>query len=172
MQIGTNEIGTNEMGVIVDLYPVLPRRMYLSRPQIVEAERLGARRRRFAAAKANAPLDSLSGGALATRFHGWLGRSGRRYVCSVYPVDLANSSAGLPDLDRAVVIAVAFDRQGERYPVAIFEAHWRDGSLARGRAALDAALKARAREWHVHLLAESAAARRAAIADLWHPSDP
>lgn len=154
------------MGVIVDLYPALPRRMYLARPQLVEAERLQGARRRFASVKANAPLGCLSGGALASRFHAWLGLSGRRYVCSVYPVDLEDRSSGLPDLDGAVVIAVGLDRRRERFRVAIFETCWRGGRLALGSEAIDAALAAGAREWHVHLLAASAEARRAAILDL------
>ncbi len=155
------------MGVIVDLYPALPRRMYLARPQLGEAERLHGPRRRFASSKANAPLCCLSGGALAARFHAWLGLSGRRYVCTVYPVDRRVGSAGLPDHDGAVVIAVGRDRRRERSRVAIFEIGWRDGRLALGgRSAVDAALAAGAREWHVHLLATSAEARHAAIRDL------
>jgi len=154
------------MGVIVDLYPGLPRRMYLARPHLAEAERLQGARRRSASIKANAPLGCLSGGALASRFHAWHGRSGHRYVCSVYPVDRKDGPAGLPDLDGAVVIAVGLDPRRERLRLAIFEARWRDGRLALGREAIDAALAAGASEWHVHLLAASAEARRAAIRDL------
>jgi hypothetical protein len=154
------------MGVIVDLYPGLPRRMYLARPRLAEAEPLQGARRRSVSTKANAPLGCLSGGALASRFHAWHGRSGHRYICSVYPVDLEDGPAGLPDLDGAIVIAVGLDRRRERVRLAIFEALWRDGRLARGREAVEAALTAGAREWHVHLLAASAEARRAAIRDL------
>jgi hypothetical protein len=154
------------MAVIVDLFPVLPRRSYLSRPRYLDAERVKGPRCRSASVKANAPLDCLSGGALASRFHAWLGRSGRRYVCSVFPVDLDDPSAGLPELDGAVVIAVGFDRRRERFPIAIFEISAADAPLSFGRAARDAALAAGIREWHIHLLAESDAARRAVIFDL------
>lgn len=154
------------MGVIVDLYPTSRRRMYLSRPQLVETGRLQGARRRFVPMKANAPLGCLSGGALASRFHSWRGRSGERYVFTVYPVDREDISAGLPDLDSAVVIGVAFDGRRERVRVAIFEAGWGDGRLTRGDSAIEAALAAGAREWHVHLLATSAEARRAVIRDL------
>lgn len=155
------------MGVIVDLYPALPRRMYLSRPQpVAEAERFRGARRRVGSVEANAPLGCLSGAALASRFHAWRGCSGERYVFTVYPVDRKDFSAGLPDLGRAVVIGVAFDDRRERVQVAIFEAGWGDGRHARGDGAVDAALAAGAREWHVHLLATSAEARRAVIRDL------
>jgi hypothetical protein len=159
-------LGTKIMGVIVDLYPALPRRRYFAQPQNVEAERPQGARRRFASVKANAPLGCLSGGALASRFHAWHGGSGERYVFTVYPVDHRDLSAGLPDLDNAVVIAVAFDGRGERVRVAIFEAGWGDGRRVRGGGAIDAALAAGAREWHVHLLAASSEARRSVIRDL------
>jgi hypothetical protein len=154
------------MGIIVDLYPALPRRMYLSRPRLVEAAPLWSGRRRFASTEANAPLGCLTGGALASRFHGWHGGSGQRYVCSVYPVLCGEPQGGLPDLDDAVVIAVACGRGRERSRVAIFEACWRDGELARESEATLAAVAREASEWHIHLLAESPEARRAAIRDL------
>jgi len=154
------------MGVIVDLYAARPRRMYHSRPQLVEAERVQGGRCRRASVKADAPLGCLTGGALASRFHAWHGGSGLRYVCSVYPVDSNDVAAGLPDLDDAVVIAVALDRRRERVRVAIFEARWSDGRLARGGDSVVAAIAAGAGEWHVHLLAASPEARRAAIRDL------
>jgi hypothetical protein len=83
--------------------------MYFVRPQNVEAERLQGARRRSVSVKANAPLGCLTGGALASRFHAWHGHSGLRYVCSVYPVDQKDASAGLPELGDSVVIGVAFD---------------------------------------------------------------
>lgn len=154
------------MGVIVDFYPALPRRMYFARPQLVEAERLQGSRRRSVSIKANAPLGCLSGGALASRFHAWHGHSGRRYVCSVYPVDRKDASAGLPEFDDAVVIAVAFDGRRERFRITIFEASRQDGRLAHGGDAVDTALAAGGQEWHVHLLATNGDARHAVIHDL------
>ncbi|MGC1556556.1 MAG: hypothetical protein WA745_03305, partial [Methylovirgula sp.] len=54
----------------------------------------------------NAALKSLSGSPLAGRFHAWHGASGRRYVCSVFPLDPAAPDAGLPQFAGAVVLAV------------------------------------------------------------------
>lgn len=154
------------MGVIVDLYPVLPRRMYLARSQLGETGRLQGGRRRSASMTSNAPLGCLTGGALASRFHAWHGKSGRRYICSVYPVDPHSPSAGLPELDGAVVIGAAIDVRRERSRLVVFETCWSEGGLSRGSEGLEAALAAGAREWHVHLLATSAASRHAVILDL------
>jgi hypothetical protein len=154
------------MGIIIDLYPAHPRRMYIARPRLVATERPRAPRRRTASVAADAPLDCLSGGALAARFHAWHGASGHRYVCSVYGVDRTDPAAGLPDLDDAVVIAVALDPRDARSCVGIFEFCMKDGGRDRASHAVERALAAGAREWHVHLLATSPEARRAVIRDL------
>ena len=62
-------------------------------------------------APSNTALASLAGGDLEERFHAWRGRSGRRYICSVFPVDHRAADAGLPEFAEAIVIAV---RAGHR----------------------------------------------------------
>jgi hypothetical protein len=116
-------------------------------------------------AAADAPLACLAGGALASRFHAWYGLSGRRYICSVFPVVEEAAAGGLPEFEAGIVIATAKDRRGQRRALAAFELSW-DGESVKHKGQIDAALKAGASEWHVHLLAESLAQRRASLADL------
>lgn len=154
------------MGIIVELYPARFRRPSLIRSPFADVKPPQPPRRRFAPAKANAPLDCLAGGALASRFHAWHGGSGRRYVCSVYPVQSHILSTGLPDFDGAVAIGVMIDEHGRRARASVFEL-CRDNARLAGRCkGFDAALEAGVEEWHVHLLAASPAARRAMILDL------
>jgi hypothetical protein len=107
-----------------------------------------------------ARLACLGNEAIGARFHAWRGLSGRRYVVSVFPIDHAAPAAGLPDLGPAVLIAVA--RQDDRRVKTSAR------SLERPRDWRGAAeaLHADADEWHVHLLAESPAARMAVLADI------
>ena len=91
------------------------------------------------------------------RFTSWRGRSGKRYVASVFSVS-DEAALGFAD---AVMIAVSADRHvlvaRDSGPFGIEAAmtRWRDAVLAAG-----------ADEIHVHLLAETAEARRSAVADL------
>ena len=123
-----------------------------------------------------APLLCLAGDELAGRFHKWRARSGRAYVFSVFPARLralsgpacaepANPLAGLPEFESAVVFGVVRMAQGELRRLPAFEILWLDGRFRGdgGRAA--AALRAGATEWHVHLLARDAAARRRVLDD-------
>jgi hypothetical protein len=91
------------------------------------------------------------------RFTAWRGRSGRRYVTSVFAI---HDPAALSYAD-AVVLAVAPDRQviaaRDSGPFGV------EAALSRWR---DAAMSAGATEIHVHLLAEDSAGRRDALADL------
>jgi hypothetical protein len=102
------------------------------------------------------PLRSLAG-RCERRFTAWRGRSGRRYVASVF----AGGDAQALAFADAVLIAVSAERRvvaaRESGPFAIeaASARWRDSVLAAG-----------AVEIHVHLLAEGAEERRAAVADL------
>lgn len=103
-----------------------------------------------------APLRSLEPGR-GRRFTAWRGRSGRRYIASVFAIG-DEAALGFAD---AVLIAVSRERRivaaresGPFGPEAA-SGRWRDASLAAGAA-----------EIHVHLLAETAEARRAAVADL------
>lgn len=91
------------------------------------------------------------------RFTAWRGRSGRRYVASVFAVH-DHHALGFSD---AVLLAVSPERR-------IIAA--RDSGPFRSEAALsrwhDAVALAGASEIHVHLLAEDGASRRAALKDL------
>lgn len=106
------------------------------------------------------PLACLRDQAIAGRFHAWHGRSGRRYLATVYVIDHACPTAGLPDLGPAVLMAVS--RQGGLRTVTSVVAVERGSEWARAVARLHGG----ADEWHVHLLAPDRAARAAALADL------
>jgi len=113
----------------------------------------------------NAPLESLAGGALAARFHAWHGRSGCRYVCSVFPAKPAEPDFGLPDFGEAVVIAAAFKGDGARGLVSICQCE-ADANPGARESFIAQALAAGAAEWHVHLLATGMMQRRALLADI------
>lgn len=104
-------------------------------------------------------LAALADTALASRFCTWKGRSGRRYVFSVYP------GPRCPAFRDALLLAAVRDNDGRRRAISIcdtgpfpevavsrFERHARD---------FGAGL-----EFHLHLLARSLAERSAAILDL------
>ena len=116
-------------------------------------------------AAANAPLASLAGGALASRFHAWRGRSGRRYICSVFAVlDMATETE-FPNYSDAVIIAAAAEENGRRRMIAIGQSG-SNGAWFGHSAFARMAISAGATEWHVHLLAASRAARHAVRCDL------
>jgi hypothetical protein len=96
------------------------------------------------------PLGSLFPVGLARRFHRWKGRSGRRYIVSVYPASSA------PDYAEAVVIAVRRTPAG-RHILGV-------AAVEPGRER--PALPAEADEIHFHLLAEDPGSRRAVAEDL------
>lgn len=91
------------------------------------------------------------------RFTAWRGRSGRRYVASVFAIQDGHA-LGFSD---AVLLAVSPDRKivaaRDSGPFGI------DAALTRWR---DAVAMAGASEIHVHLLAEDSAGRRAVLCDL------
>lgn len=91
------------------------------------------------------------------RFTAWRGRSGRRYVASVFAIQDGHA-LGFTD---AVLLAVSPDRK----IVAARDSgsFGIDAALTRWR---DAVAMAGASEIHVHLLAEDSAGRRAALCDL------
>lgn len=118
------------------------------------------------AVPSNGPLTCLSGGSLAKRFHAWSGRSGRRYICSVFPVKADEPEAGLPDFAGAIVIAVGIDADLRR-PLAFFDFTGEASETCDlRRTFLGEALAASAREWHVHLLATDPEHRQLVKADL------
>jgi hypothetical protein len=91
------------------------------------------------------------------RFTAWRGRSGKRYVASVFPI---HDDAALGFVD-VIVLAVTPGRQvvaaRDSGPFGV------ESALTRWR---DAAMSAGATEIHVHLLADSANERRRALIDL------
>jgi hypothetical protein len=110
----------------------------------------------------SAPLLALADDALAARFRSWRGASGRRYVFSVY------EPSGCPAYNHAVLIVAAADAGGDRVALTMSDTGCfpeivlanAANKWARGDATI---------EFHVHLLANSAAGREALIADLSHP---
>jgi len=109
----------------------------------------------------HAPLASLAGSVLGPRFHAWYGRSGRRTICSVYPVRKNEPGKGLPDFSWAIVIA-AGQENGRLYSLAVFAF----GENEDKSAYIDEAVSAGALEWHVHLLAQDQETRSALLKDL------
>lgn len=141
-------------------------------PKGRDAVRATGRDARIAAAWAadpnissNAPLESLAGGSLASRFHAWRGASGQRYICSVFPADPSAPDGGLPDFVDAIAIAVGCDRAGNRRCISLFLC---DGALdpIERDAFVAAGLAEGAVEWHFHLLALDVQKRRAAAQDI------
>lgn len=102
------------------------------------------------------PLRSAAGLG-ERRFTAWRGRSGRRYVASVFSVT-DDHALGFSD---AVLLAVSEDRQiiaaRESGPFGI------EAALTRWRRSV---VLAGASEIHIHLLAEDGLSRRAALLDL------
>lgn len=113
----------------------------------------------------SAPLLCLAGDELGARFHKWRARSGRVHVFSVFPVDAGERLGGLPEFESAIVLAVGFDSR-ERRRLTAFEMSWEDGRFVGDVAIVARALELGAHEWHVHLLAKGAAARRELLDDL------
>jgi hypothetical protein len=117
-------------------------------------------------APSNGPLTCLTDNALAKRFHAWSGTSGRRYICSVFPLNAEEPEAGLPDFADAIVIAVGNDA-GLRRPLAFFEFSGETVEKSeQQREFVDKALASSVQEWHIHLLATDPAHRQAVKADL------
>ncbi|MDX3808149.1 hypothetical protein ACXIUS_22465 [Bosea thiooxidans] len=91
------------------------------------------------------------------RFTAWRGRSGRRYVASVFAADDIHALS----FTDAVLLAVSAERQivaaRDSGPFGI------EAALARWQSSV---MEAGAKEIHVHLLAEDGASRRAALLDL------
>jgi hypothetical protein len=108
----------------------------------------------------SAPLSALAGDALDSRFRSWRGRSGRRYVFSVY------DRLSCPAYEDAVMMVIAAAPEDQQRIVAI--------SLTGCFPGIDLAAAGRLHaadsriEFHIHLLARSRADRLAVIADLAH----
>jgi hypothetical protein len=105
------------------------------------------------------PLAALAGEELGPRFRGWRGASGQRYTFSVY------AGTECPAYCDAVMMAVAVGRNGGRRIVAMTDTSgFPEPNVARllrrGSEVADPV------EYHVHLLAKSAAERDAVIEDI------
>ncbi len=112
--------------------------------------------------RADQPLTGLSGSALADRFRTWRGRSGRRYVFSVFRA--GEGFDHLPTGEGAVVIAAVRQADGTRRKLWVAE-------VGRDAARIERFLARPGCELHLHLLAATPAERRAVAADLGDEPD-
>ena len=104
-------------------------------------------------------LAALAGTPLAQRFCSWTGLSGRRYVFSVYP------ASDCPAFCDAIMLAAARDDVGRLRVVSVRDTGaFPEPVVARAERELRAF--GAGLEFHLHLLASSAAERAAAVADL------
>ena len=116
----------------------------------------------FAETEADAdgePLAALADEPLSPRFYAWRGASGRRYIASVY------EARACPAYCDAALIAVARQSDGRRRIVALADTGVFPEPVV-ARLAETFAPTAERLEFHLHLLAETASERRAALDDL------
>ncbi len=99
------------------------------------------------------------GDELQGRFIYWRGRSGQRYLHTVYAVD------ALPEFADAVVILARRDRRGRRRALSILTLGATPGSVTRAQL-LATAAECGASEAHVHLLAGTEDEQRHVLLDL------
>lgn len=112
------------------------------------------------------PLKASDGEAWGSHFHVWLGRSTKRYVCSVFPLKADEPLGGLPEFSQGIALAVAHDRRGGPICRSLFPFAWVSGVYSGKKQPVEAAIVGGAREWHIHLLAQSVSERRAVLDDL------
>jgi hypothetical protein len=104
-------------------------------------------------------LAALAGMPFSSRFYSWAGLSGRRYVFSVYP------ASACPAFCDAVLLAAVRDGIGRRRVVSVRDTGaFPEPVVARAQRELRAF--GPGVEFHLHLLATSAAERVAMVADL------
>ena len=103
--------------------------------------------------------DALGGDALQGRFVYWRGRSGRRYLHTIYPID------ALPEFADAIVILARRDGRGRRRALSILTLGATPGSISRAQV-LANAHNCGASEAHVHLLAGSPDEQQSILLDL------
>jgi hypothetical protein len=107
----------------------------------------------------NGSLAALDGMPISSRYCSWLGRSGRRYVFSVY---LASECPAFHD---AILLAVVRDMTGRRWAISAHDTgHFPEAVLAEAQRELETF--GPGLELHLHLLAASSVERAAALADL------
>lgn len=111
-------------------------------------------------------LSGLAGSSVADRFRAWTGRSGRRYVFSVFPVGGGSGDLDrLPLADDAVAMGVQRSGSGTRTVlwvagIGVCPAAFLGGDRVRALRALGRC------ELHLHLLAAGRDERQAVIDDL------
>ena len=110
-----------------------------------------------AARHSSRPLDALRATVLENLFRSWRGRSGRRYIFSVHPVD----DEAAFDCGRAVVAAVRPTPVGSEIAFVFQPGAGERFSLWARRAR-----QCGANAFHVHLLAETPEGRAAVATDL------
>lgn len=106
----------------------------------------------------------LAGSLLADRFCFWRGRSGRRYVFSVYKAGTEDGFAGMPRYADAVVLAVQRSDTDARRIVRLGQTGGLPELAIDGHGGF--AASGAADELHVHLLASGVAERAAVLDDL------
>jgi hypothetical protein len=104
-------------------------------------------------------LAALAGMPISSRFCSWVGLSGRRYVFSVYP------ASDCPAFRDAVLLTVVRDMTGQRRVVSVRETGAFPEPVV-ARAKREYRVFGPGLEFHLHLLAASAAERAATLADL------
>lgn len=112
-------------------------------------------------------LEGLSGTAVADRFCAWAGRSGRRYIFSVFALDAQADAASVPLARNAIALMVRRPAQGSRRVVWAERIETEETVAAVRRAAAQAGPEGR--EIHLHFLSVEPGERRAAFADLALP---
>ena len=106
------------------------------------------------------PLGAIADGGPGLALRAWRGRSGKRYVVSVYDLDEADS-----DYSGALLLAVSRDADGRRRLMEARESS--DLAFTGYNGRWLAAMRDRgANELHVHLLAANHEARRRMMMDL------
>lgn len=104
-------------------------------------------------------LAALAGMPISSRFCSWKGRSGRRYVFSVYP------ASACPAFCYAILLAAVRDANGRRRVLSVRETGtFPEPAVASAQRELEGF--GPAVELHLHLLAASPEERRTAVADL------
>ncbi len=122
----------------------------------VGAERLGRAAIREERLRATAGLKNTT-----LALTSWRGRSGRRYVVGIHPLE----ESEIRSLQEAVILAVRRDSDGTAHVLDLATAGRRPAEPARERW-MHAMRDRGATEIHVHRLAQSDAERRAVVADL------
>ena len=121
--------------------------------------RLEPRRYSHGVERGGMKLVALADTPLASRFCSWPGLSGRRYIFSVYPW------SECPPFCHAVLLAAVRNDAGRRQALSVFDTGaFPEPTLL--RAMRDLSVYDARLEFHLHLLASSAAERKSVLADL------